>query len=139
MKYILYKQSGEIICNLVCEESDLPTNIKNNNAFAAIEGSVTDTSIVFVKDKKVVPLPNKLETFATFDYVKHTWVSDTAAYAEAIQIERSKLLSESDWTQLTDIPLVTKSLWQPYRQALRDITEQRGYPINVIWPIKPNT
>ena len=51
--------------------------------------------------------------------------------------KRSKLLIESDWTQLPDVPLVTKLAWAEYRQLLRDITDQVGYPLNIIWPDKP--
>lgn len=55
---------------------------------------------------------------------------------EPIKIERNRLLSLSDWTQLPDVPESTKSLWLSYRQQLRDITEQPD-PTNVIWPDRP--
>ena len=44
--------------------------------------------------------------------------------------ERNKLLSESDWTQLPDSPLSTekKAEWATYRQALRDMPTQEGFP-----------
>lgn len=138
MNYILYKQSGEIVCNLNCEPADLDINIAGNNAYAAIAGRVEDTSISFIEDKKVRALPTKPERFATFDYVNKLWITDVVGYTQEAQKERAKLLAESDWTQLPDIPLATKSLWQLYRQSLRDITNQGGYPVNVIWPIKPN-
>jgi hypothetical protein len=53
--------------------------------------------------------------------------------------KRDALLSESDWTQLPDVPLTTeqKSEWAVYRQALRDITDQPGFPDNINWPVKP--
>ena len=49
---------------------------------------------------------------------------------------RNRQLSESDWTQLPDVPLSTAKLdaWKVYRQALRDITDQPGYPGTIIWP-----
>ena len=50
---------------------------------------------------------------------------------------RAELLTGSDWTQLPDIPQATKDLWSPYRQALRDITEQEGYPYQISWPTAP--
>ena len=52
--------------------------------------------------------------------------------------KRNTLLVESDWTQLPDVPLVTKLAWAEYRQLLRDITDQVNYPSNITWPIKPN-
>lgn len=50
---------------------------------------------------------------------------------------RNRLLMASDWTQLPDVPLATKAAWATYRQALRDITVQPGYPMAVIWPEVP--
>ena len=54
-----------------------------------------------------------------------------------IRSERNRLLSTTDWTQLPDVPQATKDLWAIYRQALRDITTQTGYPRNVVWPTQP--
>ena len=50
---------------------------------------------------------------------------------------RNRLLVLSDWTQLPDVPLTTKEAWAVYRQALRDVTEQPGYPADVDWPVAP--
>jgi hypothetical protein len=49
------------------------------------------------------------------------------------------LLAESDWTQLPDVPLSAeqKTAWATYRQQLRDITAQPGFPNNINWPQKP--
>jgi hypothetical protein len=58
------------------------------------------------------------------------------AKASAIRSERNEKLSASDWTQVADAP-VDKAAWATYRQALRDITAQAGFPHNVIWPVKP--
>jgi len=53
-----------------------------------------------------------------------------------IREERNKLLTSTDWTQLPDVPVATKNLWEPYRQALRDVTNQSD-PYNIAWPIPP--
>ena len=55
---------------------------------------------------------------------------------EVIRILRNELLLECDWTQLTDIPIETKELWQTYRQELRNITSQTN-PFSIVWPVKP--
>lgn len=49
---------------------------------------------------------------------------------------RNSLLSKSDWTQVADAP-VDKSVWASYRQALRDVTSQAGFPWDVQWPTIP--
>lgn len=51
--------------------------------------------------------------------------------------KRDQLLKQCDWTQLPDVPESTKEKWAPYRQALRDITNQEGFPENITWPEKP--
>lgn len=50
---------------------------------------------------------------------------------------RDSLLTRSDWTQLPDVPSETKEAWAAYRQALRDITKQTGYPYEINWPTVP--
>jgi len=59
--------------------------------------------------------------------------------AAAVRRERNTKLSECDWTQLNDTPLdnPSKVAWTTYRQSLRDIPAQSGFPHNVIWPAKP--
>lgn len=53
------------------------------------------------------------------------------------KIKRDTLLNNTDWTQLPDVPEETKQKWSVYRQALRDITKQEGYPNTVTWPTEP--
>ena len=51
--------------------------------------------------------------------------------------ERNRLLVETDWTQLPDVPEETKNAWQTYRQELRDITKTYQSLDTVVWPTKP--
>lgn len=59
--------------------------------------------------------------------------------AATVRSERAKLLSQCDWTALPDVPLSQseRTLWESYRQALRDITIQPGFPQSVVWPESP--
>lgn len=59
---------------------------------------------------------------------------ETAAWVRA---DRDRRLAETDWTQAADVPQATKDKWAPYRQALRDVPQQEGFPFNVVWPEKP--
>jgi len=58
---------------------------------------------------------------------------------ESIRTIRTRLLSETDWTQVPDSPLTpeAKSLWANYRQRLRDLTDVYSDPALVIFPPKP--
>ena len=56
--------------------------------------------------------------------------------AAAMRKQRDEKLAECDWTQVADSP-VNKSVWATYRQALRDVTTQEGFPWTITWPSKP--
>lgn len=53
--------------------------------------------------------------------------------------KRNGLLSYSDWAVMPDSPLSDsdKTAWQTYRQSLRDVPDQSGFPDNITWPTKP--
>ena len=59
-----------------------------------------------------------------------------ANQAEVIRRQRSHKLAGSDWTQVADSP-VDKAAWAAYRQGLRDIPTQSGFPWDVTWPQEP--
>lgn len=54
-----------------------------------------------------------------------------------IVYKRNMLLNLSDWTQLPDVSPVIKDAYIPYRQALRDLTAQPGFPHEITWPTLP--
>jgi hypothetical protein len=53
-----------------------------------------------------------------------------------VRFRRNDLLADTDWTQVADAP-VDQAAWATYRQALRDITTQDGFPTDITWPTKP--
>lgn len=61
---------------------------------------------------------------------------DNIREANKIRYERNKRLADSDWTQLSD-STVDKAAWAQYRQALRDVPSQQGFPTQVVWPSTP--
>ena len=52
---------------------------------------------------------------------------------------RNDLLFSSDWTHTADAPLTgnEQSRWRVYRQALRDLPNQEGFPDAIEWPTEP--
>lgn len=54
-----------------------------------------------------------------------------------VKSRRNQKLASTDWTTSPD-SRVDHNSWAEYRQALRDITEQPGYPFEVIWPTPPS-
>ena len=69
---------------------------------------------------------------------------DIAAYnalkdleqAKSVRQTRNYKLQETDWTQVADTP-VDKAVWATYRQTLRDVTTQSGFPWTITWPDAP--
>lgn len=68
--------------------------------------------------------------------------ADAKAYAESTEgkaniarLERDELLAETDWTANSDVTMSAEMA--EYRQALRDITDQAGFPESIDWPTKP--
>ena len=59
-----------------------------------------------------------------------------AEQAKSIREQRNQKLKDCDWTQVADAP-VDKAAWAVYRQALRDVTSQEGFPWTVTWPEAP--
>jgi hypothetical protein len=59
-----------------------------------------------------------------------------AEQANSVRTSRGDKLKDSDWTQVADAP-VDKAAWATYRQALRDITSQAGFPWTIDWPEAP--
>lgn len=62
--------------------------------------------------------------------------SENDRVASRLRAERNQLLTASDWTQISD-STADKAAWATYRQALRDITTQEGFPTTIVWPDKP--
>lgn len=55
----------------------------------------------------------------------------------SVRMDRNALLSNTDWTQLSDVPQEVKDRYVQYRQALRDLPTQSGFPQTVTWPTQP--
>ena len=63
--------------------------------------------------------------------------ADALAQAKAAaRAQRTVLLQQSDWTQVADAP-VDQQAWAAYRQDLRDVPDQAGFPETINWPVAP--
>ena len=68
----------------------------------------------------------------------------TPVYAEplakALRAKRDALLAETDYLLMPDYPIEPerKEAMETYRQALRDVPEQEGWPFSVEWPEVPS-
>ena len=75
--------------------------------------------------------------------VAHTKAEQEAEYqarldaeaADGARTSRDAKLAETDWMALTDVTMPSEIA--VYRQTLRDITDQDGFPHTITWPTKP--
>lgn len=96
------------------------------------------TTAVNVSTGEIVQIPYTTEEQAEYDTKKAAWdAGENDRKAVEVRAERNIKLSETDWTQGADTPQVTKNKYAPYRQALRDITAQAGFPWTITWPDAP--
>lgn len=98
--------------------------------------------------REVAPVLNGAVATQAWEIVEKYTAEEKAAYIAkrdserldaqkaSVRAERNTLLSACDWTQVLDAP-VDKTAWATYRQALRDITSQAGFPWTIDWPVKP--
>lgn len=128
--------TGQILRTGYIPEGDISSQVGEGEAVLPLSSMPGQDWVV---GGRVVPLPNKPLGDYIFDYNTAQWVPDLkkASY-DAIQ-KRNKLLYESDWTQIPNSPLTPEQVeqWAVYRQALRDVPQQEGYPMNIIWPVAP--
>ena len=56
--------------------------------------------------------------------------------AKEVCRKRDAILKSSDWMANSDVTMSDE--WRTYRQALRDITSQEGFPNDITWPTEPS-
>ena len=98
---------------------------------SVLPGVKTDTpGQVYVEAGKLVAIPPAPDAFHVWDAQGRMWRPSEAL----IRQERNQRIAGSDWTQLPDVPEATRLRWQAYRQALRDLPAQPGFPEARVWP-----
>lgn len=95
------------------------------------------THTFYAVDKYLLTLVNT--NIVEKDYAKLLQLAKNEEYsklANAIRTKRDRLLADTDWTMCVDCQLsnAQKEKYRTYRQALRDVPEQAGFPYNVVFP-----
>ena len=138
-KYLLYKSTGEIVSMGACDDIAFEKQLPLNSGLSLIEINEYVIQDSFVENSIVVAMPPKPNGCYVFNYATKQWDQDFDKQTNEIKNQRDQLLSQSDWTQIPNNPLTIakQQEWASYRQQLRDIPSQSGYPFNVIWPVQP--
>jgi hypothetical protein len=111
---------------------------KQHQEYDSATQRIVDYSYTFAENKVI-------ETLVLEDYIeeKPSFEEQKENFLNELRIERNKVLSGTDWTQLIDTQNLfneeTKTRWLVYRQKLRDLPNE--YSNNdvvdleqVIWP-----
>lgn len=84
-------------------------------------------------------MPPMPQGFWVFDYTTKQWIPDVQQATKTVDAQRVEILTATDWTQIPNNPLTPtqQASWATYRQEIRDMSQQTGYPLNVVWPVAP--
>lgn len=96
-----------------------------------------DMYYVDLETKTIQEKGNPTSEFHTWDWSTKQWILDPENAARLIRQKRYELLQQSDWSQGLDVPENLRTAWAEYRNALRNIPQQEGFPEQVTWPTKP--
>ncbi len=130
----------EILSGISLPESISPQSVEDYGFYPVKPSNKPDFNPLKEKVKEGIPEfigKNWVQTWIT------TELSDTEIDSMRSQKEkevkeiRDQLLAKSDWTQLADVSVDQKK-WRLYRESLREITKQTGFPYNVDWPKEPS-
>jgi hypothetical protein len=152
MKYFILANPAtkEIVVNGSCQNDNF--DYQKQDGLELLEGKGTslthyvENGIIIEYSLEIKNKKSKLQPF----YLKWSneifdWI-DTRNNEEkynlaagSAQVTRNDLLYKTDWTQIANNPLTPElqQQWAIYRQQLRDITGQSGYPFNIVWPTPP--
>jgi len=140
MYYIYYKQNGQIVRETNQHFSDFNFD---NELLKLVSETTIDISNSYVSDGIVKKLPDKTNSNFSFNYETFAWEDMRLPIEKEIEAKliRNQLLLNSDWTDTlssrTRLGDTLYNAWQEYRQQLRDITAQPGYPSVIDWPTAP--
>lgn len=135
MIYTIYDSTtGQIL--RVVNTNEIESQVGQGESF--IEGEFDDVTY-YIENDAAVEIPPQPSQYSTFDFATKQWVLTPDRAMSDVAIKRNKLLFSSDWTQIPNNPLTSQQQadWATYRQQLRDVTSQSGYPYNVVWPVAP--
>ena len=112
--------------------------------YANEEEIVTEDGSHYLYDRYVVEVINRPQLAAYISGNLDGWIAAAAEkeyeeVAAAARAARNALIAATDYLFESDYPITKakKAEWAAYRQALRDVPEQEGFPYEINWPVKP--
>lgn len=77
--------------------------------------------------------------YSVADISDEAKVAKDAEQAKSVREQRSQKLKDTDWVVIKHLERNENipGVWEVYRQALRDVPTQQGFPWTVVWPDEP--
>lgn len=137
-KFALVTENGQIMQTGSCAlEADMHLQAQSRPELTLVECDAI-YGVHYFSGGEMKAYPERPSQHHEFDHDAEVWFdarTDDDLANEARQ-RRNSLLAKSDWTQMPDAP-ADKDAWAAYRQALRDVTGQAGWPHDIEWPAPP--
>ena len=139
--------TGEIVRSGVCAAGDLALQGEH-----VVEGAGSAATHYVVAGALVAYTAEQADAKRARPTLVHQWSNETFAWtdprseaereqelADNARSQRDRLLAASDWIAIRAIERgdAMPEAWQTYRQALRDVPEQAGFPVAIDWPTLP--
>jgi len=145
MKYAVYDAQGLILKVGTAPAELLPflEDTEPGSIMVLADDQVCDDTTFYVDTttKALAAYPPKPSDYVQWDWPTMSWVPWPEYADRDARARRQALLQDSDWTDTASAPArlgqALYDAWQTYRQALRDVPSQPGYPMNIVWPTPP--
>lgn len=132
--YVYAKPNGEIYRHTTSQEPE-------EGAIEVPSDLGVEPFDCYLKDGEITPKGPKPGLYYVFNYTTGAWELDLNSAEGAALAKRDQLLREGPdrinplwWASMT---ADQQQAWTQYRQLLLDVTEQPGFPLEIIWPTKP--
>lgn len=130
--------------NITINKARMLANCEQLGLNLTIDGETIEY-IFDIHNNEDSEIQNYIRTLLSENKLNYERPSEESVYeykAFEIRDKRDMLLSETDkYFTISDMPVKNNSYidkLREYRQALRDIPQQKGFPNDVVWPEKPN-
>lgn len=136
--YIIYNTStGQIVSTCRIQDECLDAMVPDGHSALQTDADWRE-NYIDVGTSQPAAKPPRPSSSHDFDWASKTWKPSASLKAQEIRAERAPLLAEADIAinQIEDRG-GDAGAWREYREALRNLTAQGGFPFDVEWPGKP--
>ena len=140
MIYVIETSTGKIVQRVDAPDGHAK-HYERKGCSVLTSADAIDIAASYVVDSGFVPIPEQPSEYHVWDWPSLNWKQDRALAEKAVRNKRAMLLSNTvdkinavRWAAMSESERAT---WDAYRTSLLDITEQDGFPFDVIWPLAP--